>query len=239
MDIITQLKELRLHGMGRGWQVLTETRGHHGLTLQEGLEHLIQAEIQQRDEGRFRRLCTNAHFRYRATIEELAFDPSRGLDKAQVNDLAMGNYIRDGQSVLVCGSAGCGKSFFISALGHQACAQGYRVMYFNLQKLLLRMKISRVDGTIFKFMDKLSKAQLLIIDDFGLTHLDKQHRMDLMEIMEDRHAKMATVIASQLPVANWYDVFAGDDTLADAILDRLVHGSHRIELKGESLRKKR
>lgn len=239
MDITTELKELRLQGMERSWQVLTQTREHHKLTLQEGLEHLIQAEMQHRDDGRFRRLCTNAHFRYRATIEELAFDHSRGLDKAQILDLATGNYIRDGQAVLTCGAAGVGKSFLISALGHHACAQGYRVMYFNLQKLLLKMKIARVDGSIFKFMDKLSKAQLLILDDFGLTHLDKQQRMDLMEIMEDRHAKMATIIASQLPVENWYDVFAGDDTLADAVLDRIVHGSYTITLKGESMRKKR
>ena len=140
--------------------------------------------------------------------------------------------------MLISGATGCGKSFLASALGHQACAQGYRVAYYNVQKLLLRSKMSRLDGTIYKFMEKLSKTDLLILDDFGLTHLEQQQRLDMMEIIEDRHGKASTVIASQLPVASWYDVI-GEDTIADAILDRLVHGSYRIELKGESLRKKR
>ncbi len=112
------------------------------------------------------------------------------------------------------------------------------VAYYNLQKLLLRTRMCRLDGTIYKFLEKLSKMDLLILDDFGLTHLEQQQRMDLMEIIEDRHAKKSTIIASQLPVANWYDVI-GEEIIADAILDRLVHTSHRIELRGESLRKKK
>lgn len=141
-------------------------------------------------------------------------------------------------AILVSGASGAGKSFLISALGHQACAQGYRVGYYSLQKLLLRTKMNRLDGSIYKFMEMISKCDLLILDDFGLTRLEQQQRMDLMEIIEDRHAKRATVIASQLPVANWYDVI-GEGMVADAILDRLVHTSYRIELTGESLRKKR
>jgi DNA replication protein DnaC len=129
------------------------------------------------------------------------------------------------------------KQYLASALGHQACAQGYKVAYYNVQKLLLRTKMARLDGTIYKFLERLSKTDLLILDDFGLTHLEQQQRLDLMEIIEDRHAKASTIIASQLPVASWYDVI-GEETIADAILDRLVHSSYRIELKGESLRKK-
>jgi DNA replication protein DnaC len=125
-----------------------------------------------------------------------------------------------------------------SALGHQACAQGYKVAYYNMQKLLLKTKISRIEGTISRLFENLSKTDLLILDDFGLTHLEQQQQMDLMEMIEDRHGKSSTMIASQLPVANWYDVI-GEETIADAILDRLVHTSYRIELKGESLRKKR
>ena len=125
-----------------------------------------------------------------------------------------------------------------SALGHQACAQGYRVAYYNMQKLLLKAKISRIEGTIIRFFENISKTNLLILDDFGLTHLEQQQQLDLMEIIEDRHGKSSTLIASQLPVTNWYDVL-GEETIADAILDRLVHTSYRIELKGESLRKKR
>jgi len=146
--------------------------------------------------------------------------------------------VSKGEIVTILGASGAGKSFLASALGHQACAQGYKVAYYNLQKLLLRTKMSRIDGSIYKFMEKLSRTELLILDDFGLTHLEQQQRMDLMEIIEDRHSRKSTIIASQLPVASWYDVI-GEETIADAILDRLVHTAYRIELKGESLRKKR
>ena len=139
--------------------------------------------------------------------------------------------------VLITGATGCGKSFLASALGHHACSQGHKVAYYNLQKLLIKTKMSRIDGSIYKFFESLSKTDLLILDDFGLAHLEKQQQMDLMEIIEDRHAQKATIIASQLPVSSWYEII-GEETIADAILDRLVHTSHRIELKGESLRKK-
>ena len=238
MNIETQLKQLRLHGMGRSWQALLETRRHHELSLTEGLEVLLQAEEDDRGDKRFERLQKNANFRYRASVEELHLESSRGLDKSLMANLATGEYIAKGEAILISGATGTGKSFLASALGHHACAQGYKVAYYNLQKLLLKTKMSRIDGTIYKFFEKLSKAELLILDDFGLTHLEQQQRMDFMEIIEDRHASAATIIASQLPVSNWYDVI-GEETIADAILDRMVHTSYRIELKGESLRKKR
>ena len=224
--------------MSRSWQVLLETRRQHELSLSEGLELLLQAEEQERTNNRFERLRKNARFRYQSSVEELKMDASRGMDKALISELAMGEYLTKGESVLITGSAGCGKSFLASSLGHQACAQGYKVAYYNMQKLLLKTKISRIEGTIVKFFENLSKTDLLILDDFGLTHLEQQQRLDLMEIIEDRHGKSSTMIASQLPVANWYDII-GEETIADAILDRLVHTSYRIELKGESLRKKR
>lgn len=189
-------------------------------------------------EKRFERLKQNAGFRYQASIEEINMVATRGLDKGLITTLATGEYIKKGDPILISGATGCGKSFLSSALGHQACAQGYKVMYFNLQKLLLKTKMARLEGTLHKLMDKISKTDLLIVDDFGLVNLDQQQRLNLMEIIEDRHAKASTIIASQLPVASWYDVI-GEDTIADAILDRLIHGSYRIELKGESLRKKK
>ncbi len=233
----TQLKELRLHGMGQCWQSLVETRSHHELSLDEGLELLLQAEQQQRTNSRFERLRKNARFRYQASIEEVVLDTSRGLDKSQISQLITGDYIDKGESVLVTGATGCGKSFLASALGHHACSQGHKVVYHNVQKLLMKTKMARIDGSIYKFFEQLAKTDLLIMDDFGLTHLEKQQQMDMMEIIEDRHGRKATIIASQLPVSNWYNVI-GEETIADAILDRLVHTSHRIELKGESLRKK-
>lgn len=237
MQIESQLSRLRLHGMGRSWQALLETRKSHELSFSEGLALLLQAEEEDRAGRRFEQLKKNARFRYQASVEELRLEASRGLDKGLILGLATGEYLAKAEAVLISGATGCGKSFLASALGHQACAQGYRVAYYNVQKLLLRTKMARLDGTIYKFLERLSKMDLLILDDFGLTHLEQQQRLDLMEIIEDRHAKASTMIASQLPVASWYDVI-GEETIADAILDRLVHSSYRIELKGESLRKK-
>lgn len=216
---------------------MVETRRHHELSLAEGLEMLLQAEEQQRSNNRTDRLRKGARFRYSVSTEELLYGSTRGLDKAQVTHLVMGDYIDKGECVLITGATGCGKSFLASALGHHACSQGHKVAYYNLQKLLIKTKMSRIDGSIYKFFESLSKTDLLILDNFGLSHLEKQQQMDLMEIIEDRHAQKATIIASQLPVSSWYEII-GEETIADAILDRLVHTSHRIELKGESLRKK-
>ena len=208
MKIETQLSQLRLHGMNDSWQALLETKRHHELTLTEGLDILLQAELQNRENKRFERLRKNARFRYQASVEELHIDASRGLDKEMIATLAMGEYLTKGESILITGATGCGKSFIASALGHQACAQGYKVAYFNVQKLFLKTKMARIEGSIYKFFEKISKTNLLILDDFGLTHLERQQQLDLMEIIEDRHGKASTIIASQLPVGSWFDIRA-------------------------------
>ena len=236
-NIENKFNQLRLLGMSTQWEALKETRQHHDLSLPEGLEILLQAEQLDRENRRFERLKRSTKFRYSASIEELNFETSRGLNKSQVTELATGNYIKNGESILITGSTGCGKSFTASALGHRACSQGVKVLYYNLQKLLTIIKMARIDGSVFKLLEKISKSGLLILDDFGITHLNNQQQMDLMELIEDRHGKSSTIIASQLPVENWYEII-GEATIADAILDRLVHRSHRIELKGKSQRKK-
>lgn len=235
--IENQLSQLRLRGMQNTWRAMVETRQHHQLSFGEGLEVLLQAEAEERIHKRFERLKKSAQFRYQATVEELNLETSRGINTTQITELVTGTYLEKGESILITGATGCGKSFLASALGHQACGQGHKVLYFNTQKLLMKTKMARIDGSFLKFFDKLAKANLLILDDFGLSHLDKKQQMDLMEIIEDRHGKSSTIIASQLPVGSWYETI-GEATIADAILDRLVHTSHRIELKGESLRKK-
>jgi DNA replication protein DnaC len=237
-QIETQMNRLRLHGMAKSWEAIHESRQLSNLSLCDGMELLLQAEEQERDQRKFKRLEHHASFRYKASMEEVKPDATRGLDKTLLHSLATGTYIKNGETILITGATGCGKSFLSSALGHQACRQGFKVAYFNTQKLLMKTKLTRVEGTAIKFFEKISKTDLLIMDDFGLTHLDRQQQLDLMELIEDRHAKKATIIASQLPVASWYDII-GEATIADAILDRLIHTSHRIEIKGESLRKKR
>ena len=236
-QIESQLISLHLQGMNRTWKALVETRKSHELTLAEGLELLLQAEAEDRTGKRFERLVKEAKFRYQASVEELIYNAARGFDRSIISTLITGNYIQKGESVLITGSSGCGKSFITSALGHQACSQGYSVRYYNIQKLLLNAKTARLEGTIIKLFEKIAKTQVLILDDFGLARIEKQQLMDLLEIIEDRHGRNATIIASQLPVKNWYDIL-GEATIADAILDRLVHTSFRIEVKGESLRKK-
>ena len=236
-QIQTQMNKLRLHGMSQSWTALQEARKLNEISLTDGMELLLQAEEQERDNRRFKRLEHQAGFRYKAAMEELRTDPARGIDPSVLNTLATGQYISRGESILITGATGCGKSFLSSALGHQACVQGFKVAYFNTQKLMLKTKMARLEGTIYKFFEKLAKTHLLILDDFGLTHLEQQQQIDLMEMIEDRHNKTSTIIASQLPVASWYEVI-GEETIADAILDRLVHSSYRIEIKGESLRKK-
>jgi DNA replication protein DnaC len=229
--------QLRLHGMLASWQSLLETRTHQNLSLVEGLQHLLEAEQLEREDRRVKRLRKAAGFRYQASLAELTYTPSRGLDKNTVALLADGRYIDQGQAILITGPTGSGKSFLASALGHQACQLSYRVSYFNMQKLIQQLVLARADGSILKLLSKIAKSQLLILDDFGLKPLDNQQRLDLLDIVEDRHQKMATIIVSQLPVTHWYEVI-GDSTVADAILDRLIHTAHRIELSGESMRKK-
>lgn len=235
-QIEQKLAELHLNGMSKRWQSLIEMRQHHELTFSEGLELLLQSELEERKNNRFGRLTNRAKFRYQASVEEFSYAADRGLNKDQISRLIMGDYLKNGESILVTGATGCGKSFIASGLGHHACAQGYKVLYYNFLKLMKTTKLARIDGTIHKLFNTISKQDLLILDDFGLTHLDNQQQLDFMEIIEDRHGKKATIIASQLPVSSWYDII-GEATIADAILDRLVHSSHRLELKGNSLRK--
>lgn len=236
-QIESSLRELRLQGMGRAWQSMTETGSHHKLSLSEGLQIMLQSEKELRKNSRFDRLRKGAKFRYAAAVEEINCDSSRGLPQSQIAEYSTCDYIKSGQSILITGATGCGKSFIASALGHQACNSGFKVAYYSFQKLMLALKVARLDGSIYKLFTQLEKADLLILDDFGLTHLDPNQQPDLMEIIEDRHAYKSTIIASQLPVSKWYEIIS-ETTIADAILDRLVHTSHRIELKGESLRKK-
>ena len=179
----------------------------------------------------------NARFRYKASIEQLEYSTERGLDKNQVHRLADGEFIRKKENLLITGSTGTGKSFLASAIGNQACLSGLKVLYTNATRLFAQLKIAKADGSAIKELLKIERQDLLIIDDFGIQPFDQASRSTLLEIIEDRHGKRSTIITSQLPIKQWHDVI-GEKTVADAILDRLVHNAGRIELNGESLRKK-
>jgi DNA replication protein DnaC len=235
--VLNKMAQLKLHGMLRTYQSMLDSRQHHDLTHDEFVNTLIQSEWEDRENKKVNRHLRLARFRYAASIEELNFTNSRGLDKTQVLRLADGSFIDKKENILITGATGCGKSYLASALGHQACQMGYRTLYFNAQKLFSKLKMMKADGSYTREIAKVEKYDLLILDDFGLQPLDNTARMILLEIIEDRHGRKSTIISSQLPVAKWYEII-GDSTVADAILDRMVHTAHRLELKGESLRKK-
>ena len=236
-ELENTLRKLKMPGMAAYWATLEETRKTDSFSLRDGLQLLIQAELDNRRQSRNSRLIKNARFRYSASLEEVIYDEKRGLDKAQLVNMATCDYIKQGVPVLITGAAGTGKSWLGTALGYQACVKGIKTSYYNMMKLFEELALARISCTQHKFFNKLAQTDLLILDDFGIRSLDGQQLLDLMEIIEDRHGKKSTIIISQLPVSNWYDVLQGNTTAADAILDRLVHTAIRFELKGESLRK--
>lgn len=236
-QIHTQLRTLHFPGMRQCWQTLMETHQCHTTTLIDGLQLMLQAEDDHRRLSRQTRLIKEAHFRYQATLAQTHFEAARGFDRQAIMALANGTYLTNGDSIIITGATGTGKSWLATALGHQACMQGKTVRYFNLSKLLEAIDDARIAMSLSKLFDRLAQIHLLIIDDFGIKPLEGQQLLDLMEIIDDRYGRRSTIIASQLPVASWYDILKKNTTAADAILDRIIHTAIRFELKGESLRK--
>jgi len=234
---LSRMNQLKLYGMQRAFESLIETHTYQQLTHDEYINMLVQAEWEDRENRRIQRALRQARFRYHASLEEIDFIQMRNLDKNQFLRFTDCSFIDRRENILITGPTGVGKSYLISALGHQACLKGYKVLYFNCQKLFASLKLAKADGSYPKEVTRIEKADLLILDDFGLQSLDAPTRMILLEIIEDRYDKKSTIIGSQLPVDKWYDLI-GEGTIADAIMDRLYHGSHRVDLKGESLRKR-
>jgi DNA replication protein DnaC len=236
-EIVTKMKQMRLLGMAKAFNLTMESGKNEKFTPDELVTHLVESEWDERYNRKLDRTLQSARFRYKASIEEISYDNNR-LDKNQILRLAGCDFVKQKENILITGSTGIGKSFIASAIGHQACSLGYRVLYQYSTKLFGRMKIAKADGSYLKELAKIERQHVLLIDDFGIQPLDAQSRSVLMEIMEDRHGKSTTIITSQIPVSKWHEVI-GEQTIADAILDRIVHDAHRIEMKGESLRKKR
>jgi DNA replication protein DnaC len=235
-ETLEKMKGMRLYGMHRVFKTSLETNRNEEMTADEMTALLVDTEWDDRHNRYIDRSMKNAKFRYKATIEQVDYNPTRGIDKNHIHLLADGNFIEKNENVLITGSTGTGKSYLASAIGHQACQLGYKVLYTNTSRLLAQLKMAKADGSAIKEMARIEKQDLLILDDFGIQPYDLIGRTCLMEIIEDRHGKRSTIITSQLPVKQWYDVI-GEKTIADAILDRIIHNAQRIQLKGESLRK--
>lgn len=231
-----KMGDMRLYGMQTAFNAFIDQPPTVTFTNDEMAQYLVQNEWDDRKHRSLQRNIKTARFRYVADIDGIDFSTKRELDKNQIDRLLSCEFIKKGQDVFITGSTGTGKSFLASAIGHQACLLGFKVYYANTAKLMSILKMAKADGSHLRELARIEKQDLLILDDFGIQAFDAGSRALLMDIVEDRHGKHSTIIASQVPVKNWYDVI-GEQTVADAILDRLVHQSVRIELKGESLRK--
>ena len=234
---VGRLKEMKFYGMLRAFQTSFASGVINDLTRDEMVAHLVEQEWDDRYNRKIARSMTNAKFRYNASFEQMYFDKDRGMDKNLVMRLSECTFINKKENVLITGSTGIGKSYLACALGQQACTLGYRVMYYSTGKLFSKLKLAKADGSCISEIARMERQHLLILDDFGIQGMDAQSRAMLMEIIEDRHGKGSTIITSQVPVGQWHEVI-GEKTIADAILDRLIHNAHRLELTGESLRKK-
>jgi DNA replication protein DnaC len=233
---LERLHELRLRGMAAA----LEEQLHHAvatdLSFEDRLAMMVERELTWRDDRRLRRLLQEARLRDDASIEDVDFRAPRGLDRSVLMRLASCEWIRQHQVVLVVGPTGVGKTYLACALGQAACRRGLSTRYFRMGRLLSELALARADGSYAKLLTRLAKTDLLILDDWGLAPLADVERRDLLEVLEDRYGRRATLITSQLPIEHWHEYLASP-TLADAILDRVVHGAHKLILKGGSMRK--
>jgi DNA replication protein DnaC len=235
---LDQLRELGLEGMLKACNELHASNKTAELPHLEWLGLLLEREISHRRDKRLAARLRYAKLRHQACIEDIDYRAPRGLDRSLLLKLGQSSWINVHDNLLICGPAGIGKSWLACALGHQACRDNYSVLYQRTPKLFTDLTLARGDGRYVRILRNLGRVQLLIIDDFGLAPVDASARHDLLEILEERYGRRSTIITSQFPVAKWHNLI-GDPTYADAILDRIVHNAHRIELAGESLRKSR
>jgi len=233
-----QLHALNLTGMLDALEQQQAQPETHDLAFEERLALLVEREIMHRENRRLARLLKTAKLRVDACVEDIDYRHPRGLQKSRMAQLGSLDWARQSLNLCLTGPTGCGKTWIACALGNQACRQGLSVRYLRLPTLLEQLRIAHGDGSYVRLMGQLLKTDLLILDDWGIQPLTSSQRNDLMEVIEDRHDRRSTLIASQLPIDHWHD-YIGEATLADAILDRLLHGAHRLNLNGESMRRER
>src|SRR5690606_18965249 len=235
---LEQLKNLKLNGMSKRYQAAIDLPSHEQEDAHSLVALLCQAEVEYRNYYRTERLLKNSRLRYHAVLEEVICSPERGLSREMVLRLSDGMFIEKGENVLICGLTGTGKSFFSCALGRSACLLGHKTLYFSMNKFLEALVQAKLDGSYLKWLKTIANQQVLILDDFGIKPISQDGRLAIFDILEDRYGKGATINTSQLPVDKWYE-FINEPTTAEAILDRLTASSHRIELLGKSMRRKK
>jgi DNA replication protein DnaC len=230
------LNALKLYGMEKAYYEQKESSSYASLSFEERLSMLVERETMERDNRRLSTRLKEAKLRHQACIEHIDFHSVQGLDKTFMLGLSSGKWIKEHLNILITGPCGVGKSYIACALGHSACLQGYKTLYVRAPRLFEDIVLARADGRYSKMITTLAKTDVLIIDDWGLSILTESQRRDMLEIVEDRYGVRSTIITSQVPSTEWYDI-VGEATLADAILDRLIHNAYSIELDGDSLRK--
>ena len=235
---LDKMRELKFSGMRDYFETLLQTGHNTELTSDEIVSGMIDAEWNYRSSRKIERSLKNAKLRYQAGLEELSYNPARGIDKNYIMRLAECNFIKKAENIIITGPTGSGKSFLVSALGNQACIKNFKVRYCNTSRLLMQLNMSKADNSYLKMLNNISKIDLLVLDDFGLQPISETDRIILLEIIEDRYNSKSTIFASQFPIKEWYELI-GENTIADAIMDRIIHNSHKINLEGESMRKKR
>jgi len=233
---IETLRSLNLRGMAEAYEQQLEQPALDGLSFDERLGLLVDREVTHRENRRLARLLARAKLRHSACIEDIDYKHPRGLDKKQMAQLVSGTWMRSRQNLAITGPTGCGKTWLACAFGNQACRQGLTVQYVRATRLFEELRLSHGDGSFPKRITRLTRADLLILDDWGLNPLNRAEGQDLLEILEERYGNRSTLVTSQLPVDHWHQ-YINDATLADAILDRWLNNMHKLQLKGESMRK--
>ena len=237
-ETIIQLKDMKLQGMAASLETIMTLPVQTRPTLELAIARMVEAEQQDRRDRKTEMFLKTSRLRYTALLEDVICGTDRNFTKEDLAVLSDCSFIRRHENLLIQGKCGCGKSFLACALGRQACILGYRTVYLNMNSFVEKVAISKLDGSFLKMITSLEKNDLIILDDFGLQPMDMNTRLALLQILEERYERKSVIIASQLPIAKWYD-YIGDATLADAIMDRLVANANKIELKGESMRQRK